>query len=103
MGSQSHADRCIRRAIFERRMLSFTYDGQSRLAEPHDYGRLKDLDRVLCYQVSGGSNSGTLPAWRLFEVSRMLDLKLSDQHFPGSRDDDQRHHAWQTIYAHVIK
>src|SRR3954471_2959994 len=103
MGTVINADRCIRRAIFERRMLAFEYDGKPRLVEPHDYGRMKDLDRVLCYQVGGESNSGKLPAWRLFEVSRMVNLKLSDQRFPGPRDDDKRHHDWQVVYARVIK
>jgi hypothetical protein len=75
-------------AIRHRRRLRFVYNGQARLAEPQCYGlghRGTELLRVL--QLSGGSQREPL-----FDVSKMRELRVLDEHFtlPGpnyTRDD----------------
>jgi len=94
-------DDLLRRAIAERRMIRFTLDGLERVAEPHDYGTLKDLDRVLVYQVGGESRSGGLPDWRLVTVKKMSKLEVLDRTFSEHSGTGKRHHHWDRLFATV--
>jgi hypothetical protein len=85
-------------AIRHKRRLRFVYNGRARLAEPQCYGlgrRGTELLRVL--QLSGGSEPEPL-----FDVSKMRELQVLDEHFtqPGpnyARDDS----AMDTIFAQL--
>jgi len=46
-------DELIRSAIMQRNLLRFTYKGNERIAEPHDYGIQNGIVRVFCFQVAG--------------------------------------------------
>jgi hypothetical protein len=51
-------DRLLRVAIAEKRLVSFTLHGRSRIGEPHDYGVIKGVTTLFFYQTAGESNSG---------------------------------------------
>jgi len=97
-------DRMLREAIAGRRLIRFMLDGLVRVAEPHDYGTLKDIDRVLVYQVEGKSHSGRLPDWRLVTLEKMSELEVLDRTFPGPRETlARRRHHWERLFASVYQ
>jgi hypothetical protein len=95
-------DELLRVAIAERRQIRFWYEGQERVAEPHDYGIQKGKERLLAYQVGGRSNSGRLPAWRLVDISGMTQLEVLEKKFPGNRSAPSgRRHHWDRLFIRV--
>ena len=73
-------------AITNRCVLEFTYRGHPRVVEPHAYGLSRASKEVIrCYQTGGTSSSGTVPPWRLMEVSQMQSLTVTEEHFEGER------------------
>lgn len=90
-------------AIREKRLIEFVYKGGSpRVVEPHDYGVRHGVETILAYQISGDSRSGNPHGWKWFEVVKMQQLTMLDQHFPGTRaDSDQDHSKWDTLFARV--
>ena len=90
------------KAIHERKLISFEYQGKARVAEPHDYGIQNGVERLLCYQVGGASSSGRLPSWRLIEVAEMEKLKITNRKFPGNRAAPSgQHHRWDVVFDRV--
>jgi hypothetical protein len=96
------ADKLLRTAILQKRLIRFNYAGKVRIAEPHDYGVQKGLVRLFCYQVGGESNSGSLPDWRLLEVPEMSDIEVLNETFPGSRSiPTNKHQKWDQVFERV--
>ncbi|HVH86880.1 MAG TPA: histidine--tRNA ligase [Terriglobales bacterium] len=90
------------KAIDEKKLIRFEYQGKQRIAEPHDYGIQNGLVRLLSYQVGGATSSGRLPAWRWIEVPGISGLEITTQHFAGSRGEaSTRHHNWEHVFACV--
>jgi hypothetical protein len=101
-GAASEVDRLLRRAIGERRLVAFSLAGCERVAEPHDYGVIGGAAKLFFYQVGGASRSAQPLGWRWADPSKMSDLRVLDQHFPGSRAiPTGRHHRWDVLYASV--
>lgn len=97
-------DRLLREAIAGRRLIKFMLDGITRVAEPHDYGTLKGVDRVLVYQVGGGSRSGGLPDWRLVTIDKMSRLEVLDRTFAAPQETlNKRRHHWERLFASVYQ
>lgn len=72
----------IIKAINEKRFLSVSYDGGLRKIAPCCYGKGTNNQELLrCWQESGFSQSGTLPAWRLMTVAKMQNIQLLDDIF----------------------
>ena len=95
----SIADRHIRFAIANRRLIQFTYGSTSRLAEPHDYGIQRGVVRLLVYQQRATPFSR---GWRLLEVAKITELEVLDVTFAGSRRDPHSHHfTWDALFARV--
>ncbi len=86
-------------AIKEKRVVSFTYSGQTRIAEPHVYGISDGTRQLLTYQIRGSSSSGTLPEWRRFKLSEMRNFQILNETFPGRRTNPsgERSHWDKTI------
>ena len=82
--ADSQTDKLIRRAIAEKRVVRFVYQDKERIAEPHDYGLMRGVDRLFCYQLRGKS-TGRLPNWRLVDVSGISELEVLEEICPGSR------------------
>jgi hypothetical protein len=91
------------RAIKEKRLIEFVYRiGQPRIAEPHDYGIRNGVERLLVFQISGDSRSGTPHGWKRLDVDGIQQLRVLDRRFPGTRADaTQYHRAWDTLFARV--
>jgi hypothetical protein len=96
-------DARIRRAITQKQLIEVGYNGRVRIAEPHDYGSHKGLDRLLIYQLrSQGELTRDSKGWRLLDVAKIESLRILDAQFQGSRGDvRQHHHTWDAVYERV--
>jgi hypothetical protein len=81
----------------EHRLLWFLYDGFERVVEPHVLGTKAGHQRILAYQVRGGSRSGGVPDWRYFDLDRVRSLKLLADGFAGPRDRDRPSSAFDQV------
>ena len=89
------------KAIEERRLIRLTYQGKSRVLEPHDYGIHNGVAKLLAYQV-GGSSSHKLPQWRWMEERQISDIELLDRYFAGGRPmESAKHHKWDKLFIRV--
>lgn len=89
-------------AIRNREVLSFTYTGIARVAEPHAVGVSRAGNNVLrCYQTQGGH---VKPGheWDLCDLSKLSNLRTTGQHFvngrPGYKPGDKH---MTTIFAEL--
>lgn len=75
------------RAVNERRVIQFVYQGRPRIVEPHAYGVVASTgDTALhAYQTQGESASGTPPGWRTFAVAKIERLRVVETRFKGPR------------------
>jgi hypothetical protein len=97
-------DAQIRQAIAGTNLVEIRYKHQSRIVEPHDYGVLRGVDRLLVYQLrtTGAAAGKGAFGWRLFDVAKIESLVVLETTFKGSRGaSDQEHHAWDVLYARV--
>ena len=78
-------------AISSLNLVSFHYDGYSRVVEPHTYGIKSDGRRALrAYQVRGGSGSGEYIGWKIFYREKMIDVTVLSESFSGARPKYKR-------------
>ena len=88
----------IIKAILERGILSFEYDGFERICEPHVFGVTNKKNQVLCYQFGGGSRRGGIPQWRRFDISGISTLARTGEIFDGPRPLPKGPHSiWDSI------
>lgn len=73
----------LAQAIREHHIVVFWYDGLTRTVEPHTYGIQKDTgNEVLSgFQTAGFSHSGDLPGWRLYKLSEISSLTITERNF----------------------
>jgi hypothetical protein len=96
----STIDAQLRSAIAGKRLIEFTYDQETRLAEPHDYGRRNGIDQLLVYQRKKAGDHVT--GWRSLDVGKIRNLVILDDTFRGTREQPQQDHvAWDVLYARV--
>jgi hypothetical protein len=89
-------------AIGERRLLAFSSKRCDRIAEPHDYGVVGGVRKLLYYQVGGYSNSGAPIGWRWAQTDEMTGAKVLDRTFEGPRPAPTgRHVKWDKLFASV--
>ena len=73
-------------AIDNRRVVQFTYDGHRRVVEPFLLGVTTAGNPALRgFQTAGTSNSGTVPAWHLFSLSKIESIEVTRSEFEGAR------------------
>lgn len=91
-------------AIKNKQTLSFYYDGESRVVEPHVYGlTTAGKESIRAYQIQGGhaTSHGNQP-WHLFTVAKMEGLKCTNINFSSARSGYKRQDsAMQIIYAQL--
>ncbi|VVB89181.1 Uncharacterised protein [uncultured archaeon] len=90
-------------AIRSKQTISFDYNGGSRTVEPFCHGATAAGNEVLRgYQIIGYSISGIHSGWKMFRVSGISGLRITDKHFyavrPGYNPDDP---LMTIIYCHV--
>lgn len=93
----------IKSAIQNKSLLGFTYDGFSRVVEPHTYGvDSKGHSAMRAYQVRGGSESGDYVGWKMFHTSEMRQVSVLPEHFINPRPKYKRgDSAFVTIHAQL--
>ena len=93
----------IEKAIRSKSVVSFTYSGHPRIAEPHVLGIKDGAVQLLGYQIGGSSSSGgSLPEWRRFDLAKISGLSIEGQNFPGRRSfPSGKRHAWDSEIAVV--
>lgn len=90
----------IVKAINEKRLLSVFYDGGERKSAPCCYGNGSRGQKLLrCWQVSGFSQSGNVPAWKLMSVEKMQNINILDE---GFTTPDGYNPAGDKAIPHVI-
>ena len=100
----ANLDKLLRTAIAERRLVAFNLFERPRLVEPHDYGVIDGVLKLLCYQVGGESRSGRPHGWRWALLSEISELHLTDRHFAGSRSAPSGQHVrWDRLFASVSR
>lgn len=73
-------------AIKKRAEVEFFYDGPRRMVKPHCHGiSPKGKEMVRGYQTGGYSESGHPVAWKLFDVSKILNWKETGKTFAENR------------------
>ena len=81
----------IEKAIQNRHLLVFTYDGFSRTVEPHTCGISTKGHRALrAFQIGGGSESGEYVGWKMFHIDEMFSLSELPRLFVGPRPGFKR-------------
>ncbi len=78
----------LNKAIQTRAVLRFTYNGKARVVEPQAYGLSTAGNEVLRgFQREGSSQSGQAVRLKLFEVAKILNLQITEQHFDKARPE----------------
>jgi len=69
-------------AIGTKKIIEFEYEGHHRVVEPHRMGIGKSGNQLLrAYQCSGTSQSGKLHQFKLWDLSKISNLKSTDRVF----------------------
>lgn len=90
----------ICQAIQQRRKLIFDYKGLRRIVAPYCYGISNTGAAVLrAVQVGGSSSSGGYGFGKLWTVSEMSALALSEEHFVA---DDPKYNPNDSAMKRVI-
>jgi hypothetical protein len=90
----------ICRAISQRRKLTFDYKGLRRVVAPYCYGvSARDAEVLRAIQVGGASSSGNFGFGKLWTVSEMSRLELSEEHF---EPNDARYNPEDSAMKRVI-
>jgi len=77
----------ICKAIKNKSIIEFSHKGHKRVVEPYCYGILESTNNeALCaYQVGGYSSSEKKPPWRLYTISEMSKIVVTDKQFENPR------------------
>lgn len=73
-------------AIKNNQILSFSYNGYSRVVEPHTVGisKVSGKDMLSCYQIEGNHVTAG-HKWDLCELSKISNLNLTGGNFSNTR------------------
>jgi hypothetical protein len=96
-----HALLC--KAILEKKVIHFYYDGGYRCAEPHCYGVSKEGNELLrAYQTGGHSASNNPVGWKLFRVDKLSNITSTEDSFAGPRPEyNPNDPAMASIYSRL--
>lgn len=90
----------IIQAISSLKLIKLTYDSQTRLVEPHVLGYRNYELELLTWQITNQSEFGTKEGWRTFQLKKITQLEIVDQHFAGSRLTNSH---YKTKWDSVVK
>jgi hypothetical protein len=69
----------LKKAIRERHIISFEYEGRSRIVCPTKIGTLHNNNYAIeGYQIGGYSKTGRPPQWRLYTVNGIRNIKVGN-------------------------
>ena len=73
-------------AIESRKLLGFYYKNHHRIVEPHTFGiSSKGNENLSAFQIDGTSERNNVPDWVLFTIDKIVDLKILNESFVGTR------------------
>lgn len=73
-------------AIESRKLLDFYYKNHHRIVEPHTFGiSSKRNESLSAFQIDGTSERNNVPDWGLFTIDKIVDLKILNESFVGTR------------------
>ncbi len=73
-------------AIESRKLLEFYYKNHHRIVEPHTFGiSSKGNENLSAFQIDGTSERNNVPDWGLFTIDKIVDLKILNESFVGTR------------------
>ena len=89
------------KAIKEKKVIHFYYDGGYRSVEPHCYGVSKDGNELLrAYQTGGHSESSKPVGWKLFRLDELSELSTTEDSFTSPRPQyNPNDKAMSSIYS----
>lgn len=78
----------ICKAIAQKKIISFDYEGGRRTVEPFLLGIRKGTGKetLRAFFLKGHSNSSTGNAWRPYVINKMSNLTMEDETFTGVRE-----------------
>ena len=90
-------------AISNRLCLDVRYNNRLRRVEPYVLGKASDGKLLLlCYQISGGSESGQSAGWKMLSLAQLQAIEITPARFVGGRlAYGQKTKAMQTILARL--
>lgn len=88
-------------AITARNVVSFSYEGNLRIGEPHKLGKQDGKLILEMYQTRGTTQSGGLPDWRAFRVDRIRSLTVLLETFTPRTDFNPKRRQWDSTVAEV--
>lgn len=75
----------LTKAITNKKIISFHYNGGKRIVEPHCFGITTGGNLSLRgYQIGGASASGKI-GWKMFDISQATNISILDETFNGPR------------------
>lgn len=75
-------------AIENRKLLEFFYKDHYRVVEPHTFGvSSKGNENLSAFQIDGTSERNNVPDWGLFTIDKIVDLKIMNETFEGTRPE----------------
>ena len=78
-------------ALLAGKCLQLHYDGFTRTVEVHTVGYTRDGNGIMrAWQVSGGSQSGEVPGWKLFRFDRTFSTSVTDEDSEAPRPGYKR-------------
>ena len=91
----------IIKAIKNKSLVEFDYEGESRTVEPHCYGlTTAGNEAIRAYQVDGYSSSGKM-GWKLYDLSKAEDIKVLDEIFEVRYDYKKGDKGMSRIYHEI--
>jgi hypothetical protein len=101
MSSEELASRLCK-AIRERRIVRFHYEGGNRTVEPYAYGTTASGEECLAgYQTGGYSTRSELSGWWFYEVSKIEGLIITERVAGGLRPGYPTFEMFERVFACV--
>jgi hypothetical protein len=90
-------------AICTRRLIEFEYDGRHRVVAPYCHGiSTRDEESLRAVQVGGESSKGGLGFGKLWTVSKMFDVRITNTPFtPDDPNYNPNDSAMKQIHCRV--
>ncbi len=95
-------NKIIKQSVINKNIIKFTYNKFKREVEPYCYGISKKGNQVLRgYQIDGESSTEKY-GWKLFDVSKIDDLQITDRIFSDIRKEySENDKSMSLIYCQI--
>ncbi|OCB70134.1 hypothetical protein B0A79_01335 [Flavobacterium piscis] len=88
-------------AIENQNIIEFSYEGKSRVVEPHCYGKTTaGNEAIRAYQIDGFSSSGKM-GWKIYDLRKADDIEVTNDTFSTRNDYKRGDQGMSEIYAEI--